>query len=60
MPIIAVVAGVVAVIGIALTYMTFEKAEVIIDNPVIEIAVVVGALLVLVLIVRYLKGAKGT
>ena len=58
MPIVAIVAGVIAVVGIALTYMTFQKAEVIIDNPVIEIAVIVGALLVLVLIVRYLKTSK--
>lgn len=57
MPIVAIVAGVLAVIGLALAYMTFQKAEVIIDNPVIEIAVIVGALLVLVLIVRYVKGS---
>jgi len=56
MPVLWIVGGLIAVMGLSLLNGTVEKVEKLVDNPLIEIGGVVIVILVVFFVFKSLKG----
>lgn len=54
-PIIAIVFGILIVLGIGLAYLSLDKVEKLVDSPTISVFIIAVAILILVIAIRSLK-----
>ena len=58
LPILALVYGILAIIGVGLIYMTFDKLEKVIDSPLVEIGLIIGIIIIVFALIKYVKIKK--